>query len=218
MDRLPPVVFFDLDGTLVDTERVAVETLEAYFREKGMPIRPADRDAIIGRKWSWGVEYLLQRYPAPPGANAAIVEAEVLQRYRQRLRAELPPMLGAKEFVESLAGRCRLICVSGSHRSDIQFALEASGVWHHFERIVGCEDYDQSKPSPEAYLTALAQAGVAADQAIVFEDSEAGVRSALMAGLKVIRVGKHAVPIHAPSLVGEIEHYRDPRLPGWLKV
>ena len=50
------------------------------------------------------------------------------------------------------------------------------------------EDYGQSKPSPEPYLTAMQRNGLAAEECLVIEDSERGLRAALAAGLRCVVV------------------------------
>lgn len=199
-------VFFDLDGTLVDTERVAMETLVDYCTELKIKLSEEDERFIVGRKWSLGIEYLVQKYQLP--LSAVEIEFEAISRYRQKLLKHLPPIKGAAAFVKSLVGRYRLICVSGSHREDIKFALKTSGILDCFEGIVGCEDYQESKPSPESYLTALKRYQLEADEVIVFEDSKAGVGAALAAGLRVIRVENDLSPeIAHDSIVSRIRHY-----------
>ena len=202
------VIAFDLDGTLVDTERVAMETLEEYCRELQIVLSEEDHLFIVGRKWSLGVEYLVDKYSIPK--TAIELETEAIARYRQKLANDLPSIKGAAEFVRSLYGKYRLFCVSGSHRSDIEFALRKSGIFDCFEGIVGCEDYRESKPSPEAYLTALKRFGLSAEEVLVFEDSKAGVESALAAELPVIRIENDlSLEVVSPFIKKRIPHYEN---------
>ena len=208
--KRPQAVFFDLDGTIVDTERVAVETIAEYFAAAGAPISAEDMDFIVGKKWEYGAEYLLARYPLSKTAREA--EEEIIDQYRLKLRTRIENIAGAPEFVRSLHGDYRLACVSGSHLKDIRFALERFKILDCFESLVGCEDYKASKPSPEAYLTALARFNLTPGDVVVFEDSHAGLSAAVGAGLRVIQVGTELRIPRQPLLIKQIRDYHDSEL------
>jgi len=71
-----------------------------------------------------------------------------------------------------------------SHR-DIEMGLEKLGMTETFEIIIGKVDVSQGKPHPEVYLKAMARLGLPRENCIVFEDSMAGIQSALAAGIPV---------------------------------
>ena len=215
MSKSYEAIFFDLDGTLVETEGVAVETLDNYFRKAGIKLTADDVSYIVGRKWDLGIRYVLDRYPF--SKSAVEVEEEVLIHYRTRLESVLSPVPGAESFVERSAERFRLYCVSGSHRKDIEFALDRLSIATYFSAIVGCEDYPESKPSPQSYLKALEVAGLNADKVLVFEDSEAGLGASLAAGIDTIQIGsiRSGFENHK-NYLGRVLNYRDAALSKWF--
>lgn len=215
LNMLKEAIFFDLDGTLVDTEKVALDTLREYLVDLNVVLDAADVEFITGRKWDLGVRYLVDRYSLLNSADQ--IESEVLAAYRSRLRKNLPVIQGAIDFVTRAAKRCRVFCVSGSKRADIEFALKQSEVFPLFESIVGCEDYFSSKPAPDAYLTALLQAKVKPENVLVFEDSPAGVTAALAAGLSVVQISHRRLESASPLLLHCAPNYLDPYIEALLR-
>jgi sugar-phosphatase len=90
--------------------------------------------------------------------------------------------------IRDFAQHFRLALVSGSHRADVLWALRKLAVDQYFELIYGAEDYTHSKPSPEGYLKALKNLGVAPEDALIFEDSVAGLASAEAAGVRAVAI------------------------------
>jgi beta-phosphoglucomutase-like phosphatase (HAD superfamily) len=78
--------------------------------------------------------------------------------------------------------------VSGSAREEIQYALKKLGIHQHFQFILGAEDYVRSKPEPDGYIEAMGALGLEPSKVLVFEDSQAGIRSARSAGTWVAAV------------------------------
>jgi HAD superfamily hydrolase (TIGR01509 family) len=179
-------VLFDLDGTLIDTEPQAAQTLRRCFAGWNLALDERDSAYVTGRTWEAAFQYLFPRYRLPvPEADA---RQAILQAYREELARHLPAVPGSAECVRAVAKRYPLGLVSGSHRSEIQFALERLGVREHFRVVLGAEDYPRSKPAPDGYLRALGELGVAAAETLIFEDSEAGIASALAAGARVVAI------------------------------
>lgn len=203
-------IFFDLDGTLVDTERVALETLREYLKPFSIELDALDIDRIVGRKWRLGMDHLAERYPMKK--NGETLEIEVIAAYRARLEHSLLPIAGAASFVRTLAKKHRIACVSGSYRRDIESALRRCGIWDCFEQIIGCEDYEHSKPAPDAYLTALQRFSLSCNEVLIFEDSGPGLCSAIAAGVRVIHIGGEKHSIDDKLLLSSIRDFTDSRL------
>ena len=179
-------VFFDMDGTIVDTESAAVDALRAFFQHYGQVLHPEDEYAAVGKKWDVAFDLLYAKHKWP--MSRAAFGSEVLKKYRAILADDLPEIAGSRKAIESLAARWPLALVSGSSQQDILFCLDRLNVRHHFQLILGSEDYVQSKPSPEGYALALKELSVEPDSVVVFEDSEAGIDSAKAAGIKVVAI------------------------------
>ncbi len=213
-----PVLLFDLDGTLVDTEPMAIEVIRRYFERHHKRIAPKDLEFVIGRPWSTGVQYLLALYPI--GKSVGSVESEVLAEYRTALSAGIPTVPGSVDAVVSLSKHFQLGVVSGSRRQDVETILSGVRLRQCFSQIFGFEDYREGKPSPVPYLEALRLFNVNPSEVLVFEDSVSGIQSAITAGLAVVVVGtgketveRPATPWTIPDFIGIDAAWIRARLP-----
>ena len=76
--------------------------------------------------------------------------------------------------------------VTSSRREHFEVIHAGTNLLPYFDFVLMREDYTHSKPDPEPYLTAMAQNGLSAEECVVIEDSERGLRAALAAGLRCI--------------------------------
>jgi HAD superfamily hydrolase (TIGR01509 family) len=97
-------------------------------------------------------------------------------------------------FVRRLSLPCAV--VTSSERVDVEQVLREAGLLTRFAEIVCGEDVEQPKPAPNGYQQAVKALG--AECALAVEDSDAGVQSAIAAGLEVVRVPS---PEAMPALV-----------------
>jgi HAD superfamily hydrolase (TIGR01509 family) len=195
-------LLFDFDGLLYDSETSAYEAWREFFAEHGAPFpRELWRDQVMGR---------------PPDTSGfdPLVELErltgtrfdhdaVLQQRGARRRAMLPHELieGAPELLAAARARgLRTAIVTSNHRERIAEHLARAGSDHPFDLVVAADgDAARGKPRPTLYLEALAALGIAADQAVVFEDSPNGVAAAKAAGIRTVAI-PNALTAGAPGL------------------
>jgi HAD superfamily hydrolase (TIGR01509 family) len=179
-------VFFDLDGTLVDTELAAARAIQEVFASWSLMIEPTDAETIIGRTWQYAFDYFFKKYkipvPRPEG------ERQMLEAYAESLHKNLPIVAGGAAAVRALSAKYPLALVSGSMRHQIFFALGQLGITEYFKVILGAEDYPRSKPAPDGYAKAMKLLSVEPESTLIFEDSEAGIASALAAGATVVAI------------------------------
>jgi HAD superfamily hydrolase (TIGR01509 family) len=96
--------------------------------------------------------------------------------------------------VRHAASRVPVAVVSGAYRREIEPVLDGAGLASVVDVLVAADDVARGKPDPEGYLRALEAlgGGLAADEVLAFEDTEAGIASARGAGLRCIAVrGTH---------------------------
>jgi HAD superfamily hydrolase (TIGR01509 family) len=70
----------------------------------------------------------------------------------------------------------------------VRRSLEVTGLTPLFRAVVTADDLVHGKPSPDMFLLAAQQLGVAPEQCLVFEDAEPGIQGAIAAGMQVVRV------------------------------
>jgi HAD superfamily hydrolase (TIGR01509 family) len=210
---------FDLDGTLVDSERESGEALaRALLRDHGIAIDQADRDYVVGRSWMAIYEQLQARYPQLAWNREEVVARTALVRHEIFAERGVTVLPGVREALRWTRSAPRAI-VTGSSRVEATQVLPLIGPDAAFEVIVASEDVATSKPSPEGYRAAMAQLGVVASQCLVIEDSRAGIAAGRAAGCIVLAVragnfggwdqsGAHAIietlEAFTPALVDEL--------------
>jgi beta-phosphoglucomutase-like phosphatase (HAD superfamily) len=177
---------FDLDGTLADTSPVHAAAFSAAFAPHGIEV---DYATVAGLATDHAVRRLLD------GAGQTAGDAEVaalVAAKREAARAGLATVreiAGAGAFVAQSGATHRLaLCTSGA-RATIEVTLAALGLAERFDPVITADDVQRAKPAPDGLLAILDRAGIPASDALVFEDSEAGLAAAAAAGLDAIRIG-----------------------------
>jgi HAD superfamily hydrolase (TIGR01509 family) len=185
-------VVFDLDGLLIETEEIWDEVREEIVRERGERwTETAQRDmmGMSSTEWSRYMNEVLGVPDAPEQINELVVE-----RMAERYRSSLPLLPGAVEAVQRIAARWPLGVASSSNRPLIALVLELSGLASQFQAVVSSEEVARGKPAPDVYLEAARRLGVNPSRAAAVEDSEAGIRSATAAGMRVVAIPNRSFP------------------------
>jgi beta-phosphoglucomutase len=168
-------IVFDFNGTLSDDEPVLCEIFMHLFAEHGKPMSAQEyfdrlaglSDPEIVKSWL-GEEH--------PDVQAVISERERL--YREAAADGSTVHEHVREAVRFAAERVPLAICSGAARAEIEPVVEAAGVASCFRTIVSSDDVVHGKPHPEGYVKALELLDADPAQAVVFEDTEAGIASA----------------------------------------
>lgn len=185
----PQAVLFDLDGTLVDSERESAEAMARALAGGGVDVAQEDRDFIIGRSWVEIDRQLRSRYPGYTWSRDQLIEYTAAERELIIAEVGLPIMPGARETARRFHGRgIPLGVVTGSSRREAAQALAVLGLEDCFGIVLAAEDVATSKPAPEGYLAAAAALAAAPRCCLVVEDSTAGIAAGLAAGAAVVAV------------------------------
>lgn len=197
---LPAAVLLDMDGTLVDSEAVYAEAIARYMAAQGIELTEHERTFVIGHAWQ--DIYAELRVRERLGVDLLTMQAGAIAM-RQPMRAEgidLHVLDGARELVATVAELdLPLAIVSGSCRAELAEAIELLGIGSHLHAVFGSEDYPRGKPAPDGYLAAARHLAVEPLRCLVFEDSEAGIASALNAGMRVVATSAANRPVGDPG-------------------
>jgi HAD superfamily hydrolase (TIGR01509 family) len=180
-------VLFDMDGTLVDSEKVWDVGLRELARRYGGELSAPARTRMIGTSMAESMEILHADIAQPwrdPHTSVTWLEARV----RDLFASGLVWRPGARELLAAVrAEGIPSALVTATRRHLVEVALTTIGA-DNFDVVVCGDDVAQTKPHPEPYLTAAARLGVAPDRCVAIEDSPTGVTSARRAGCVVVAV------------------------------
>jgi HAD superfamily hydrolase (TIGR01509 family) len=176
-------LLFDLDGTLIDTESIALETGLAAFAAAGHRVDAAFMHRLVGRDEPTAASIIRA---AIPGADLDTINLTWRRAFAEGVERGLTLKPGAAELL-ALARQPRAIVTStgraGAHRK-----LHIAGIAGSFTHVVTLDDVTAPKPAPDPYLLAASLFGLAPGRCLVFEDSEAGAEAAHRAGCTVVQV------------------------------
>lgn len=210
----PGALLLDLDGTLVDSEPLHRQNYRNFFRHRGWQVSDADLALFTGRR-AWEV---FATVPGPWSEEDPTTLHEAVVSFFPA-EATPEPVPGAHELVDAaVSAGVPLAVVTSAGPEWVARALgEGMGVLDRIEVVVTTEDVTDGKPHPEGYRLACSRLDVDPADAVAVEDSPAGVRSAVAAGVgRVVAVttthsadelsgaGAHAVSPDLRSLADDL--------------
>ncbi len=179
-------VIFDMDGLLMDSERVGLEVMPQCGFLQGYDI-PADmvRETIGSNRQS-SSDFYHQFYPA-------LDTDRLFSDFKKAMcdlakRGKIPLKSGARELLEAVRARhIPMAVASSSAESTIRVYLESVGILSYFNEIVTGSGLP-SKPAPDVFLKTAAALNAAPEKCLVLEDSIHGVQAGRAAGMTVAMI------------------------------
>ena len=200
---------FDLDGTLVDSERETAEAMaRALLRGQGIAIEQYDRDFIIGRSWMAIYDSLKSRYPQLTWNREEMIARTAILRDEVFAEQGITVLPGAREVMRWTAAHPRAL-VTGSSRVEVTQVLPLISEHARFELIVAAEDVGAQQAGARRLPEGdRARSACRRRECLVIEDSTAGIAAGRAAGCLVLAVragnfggwdqgGAHHVDRHA---------------------
>ncbi|MEV4345682.1 HAD family phosphatase [Actinoplanes sp. NPDC049596] len=180
-------MLFDMDGTLVDSEKVWEVALHELAARAGGVLSPAARHAMIGSSMANSMRILREDLGQPDRPEAPDVQW-LTDRVFELFGEGLVWRPGALELLQAVrrAGLPTALVTSTGRRL-VEVALKTLGA-ENFDVVVVGDEVRMPKPDPEPYRTAATLLGVPIEQCVAIEDSPTGVASALASGAVVLAV------------------------------
>ena len=181
-------VVFDMDGLLLDSERISQEVLLKSAQILGAPLTPELALKMVGRNAASGHTYLTELFKDP-----SLVKT-FLQTTRDLYEAEfeggrIPLKTGVNELLDTLDElKIPRAIATSTMRHIATRKLSKVKVLTRFHYIVGGDEVAHGKPAPDIYLKACSYLGVAPTDSLACEDSAFGIEAAYTAGLKAILI------------------------------
>ena len=181
-------IIFDMDGVLIDTERISFNSFKKVFKEYNYRIDEMFYLEIIGHNVKSIKEIMINKYGNDFPFDE-IYEKKVKISIDTIKRDGLIVKKGVKELVEYLKVNNYKIAVATSTRKQRAYEhLKEIEVLDKTDYVICGDQVMNSKPDPEIFLKAAEGLGVLPQECIVIEDSEAGIIAAYNAGIKSINV------------------------------
>jgi HAD superfamily hydrolase (TIGR01509 family) len=183
----PAAVLFDMDGTLVDSERVWGFALAELAVHAGGTLSDTARLAMVGTSMSRSMQLFRDDLGLPGRPEAPDVEW-LTTRVEQLFAEGLVWRPGAMELLLAVrAAGIPTALVTSTGRRLVEVALKTLGA-ENFDVVVCGDEVKRPKPDPEPYRTAATLLGVPITSCVAIEDSPSGVASAMAAGARVLAV------------------------------
>ena len=199
-------VLWDMDGTLVDSEKLWDVALYETAEWLGGTLTEAERMTLVGSNMDDTAAYLLEVVGREVTPEAIVSTGEEIRRRTANLfDDELPWRPGAREILAAVrAAGVPTALVTSTERSLTELALNTIGRDFFDVTVCGDEVEGLNKPHPRPYLKAAELLGVAPEQCVAVEDSPPGTASAVAAGCTVL-----VIPNDVEVETGERRVFRD---------
>ncbi|WP_458685838.1 HAD family hydrolase [Nocardia tengchongensis] len=188
MARLDAVLW-DMDGTLLDSEKLWDMALRELAGQYGRELTDAVRHALIGASGPNAFRILfeglgIEHTPAAVEQSAEWMEARVTELFQ----GPVPWRPGAREALDLVrAAGVPMALVTNTKRSLAEYGLDTIGR-EYFGATVCADEVPHGKPAPDVYLRAAELLGVAPEHAVAIEDSPTGSIAAQAAGCALLVV------------------------------
>ncbi len=189
-------VIFDFDGVIVDSEPLHLRAFQRTVETLGLKLSPTD---YYSQYLAYDDKTFFRKFLEDNGQPGS--EREIVRLVREKgiffekmMGEDIRIFPGVIEFLETIQGRFHIAIGSGALTEEINLILNNKALSEFFGFIVGADDTENPKPSPEVYLKCLEKfrrdydRTIIAGQCVVFEDSPHGVLAARRAGMRCVGI------------------------------
>lgn len=197
-------VVFDMDGVLIEAKDWHYEALNRALALFGFSISRYDHlvtyDGLPTRR---KLEMLTRERGLPPSLHGFLNELKQLYTM-EIVHTRCKPVFQHEYALSHLqADGYKLAVASNSVRASVEVMMEKANLSRYLSALLSNEDVTKGKPDPEIYTTAFARLGLSADECLVVEDNENGIRAARDAGAHLLIV-RDVYDVHYEAIKNRI--------------
>lgn len=183
----PAAIFWDMDGTLTDSEPLWEKATYEMSEQLGRRLTSQLRELTVGATFDDTFALCCKHagYEPQPG-DAERYREKMFARAQELYATELRVFPGIRDLLEQLhADGIPMLITTNTQRVVADPAFEVIGLHYFVDTICG-DEVPQGKPAPDMYLEAARRVGAYPSDCLVLEDSTAGMNAALAAGCQVV--------------------------------
>ncbi len=195
---------FDLDGTLIDSEVVWVDSLQQLLKSRGYNIAYDQAlDIVYGKAWAAVHAGVNERFE---GLYPDIkqMEKDMHEVFNSLCGSRDILIHTSVDLLHRLARDYPVAIVTGAPRSELEEGLQRMAIGQSLAFTMSNEDYNPGKPDPTCFRLAAKKLNLAPHHCLVFEDSTAGIEAAKRAGMACVALQRPGRPPQDVSSADEI--------------
>jgi HAD superfamily hydrolase (TIGR01509 family) len=201
---------FDIDGTLVDSNELHVDSWDRAFRKFGKQFSRERLEAQIGKgSDQYLPEFLTKAEIEEFGKDLDEYRSDI---FRKEYLPRVKPFPKVRELFQRIRddGKCIMLASSGK-KKDTKYYVDLLNIDNIIEGCTSADDADRSKPAPDIFTAALDKLGdMSAEEALAVGDTRFDVEAAAKIGLKTIALTCGGTTEEVLNKAGAIAVYADP--------
>lgn len=179
-------IIFDMDGLMIDSERVTFECYQEILKGMNLTMDEEFYKTLLGKPLKGIYQRFYDVYDNDFPIEDVIKDVHALMAKRFETEG-VPIKTGLKSLLEYLKeNNYKTIVATSSNRDRVDTILSQAQITDYFDDSICGDEVTKGKPNPEVFLKSCQKLGVNVDEAIVLEDSEAGIQASYDADIKVI--------------------------------
>jgi HAD superfamily hydrolase (TIGR01509 family) len=179
-------LIFDMDGLMIDSERLYWEVERGIARAYGREVKEETLWKMMGRRPIEGLRIFVEEVGVPISAEETMTLRDSQMREKYRNEAEAMP--GLFSILDAFYGRLKLAVCTGAQGEFMEVVLDRLKIRGKFDVLQASDEIEKGKPDPEIYLKTCVRLGLKPRHCIVLEDSSNGCLAGKRAGCYVIAV------------------------------
>lgn len=181
-------VIFDMDGLMIDSERVTFEGYQHVLAKENLTMSEEKYKTLLGKPVKAVHDLFKEDYG--PQYDVEQIIKDVHAYIAKRFETEGVPLKpGLVELLKYLKeNNYKTIIATSSHRNRVDLIVKQAQIDQYFDDSICGDEVTKGKPNPEVFLKACQKLQVSPQDALVLEDSESGINAAYNAEIKVIGI------------------------------
>ena len=176
-------VFFDMDGTIAESERLVWKVTREFMAKRGIFLTPEEEKMLYGLTWK---EFIRKILESRGKEYRQSIKDSVKEKYVRLLKKEVTAAPNIYRLLGEVKQNFRLGLATNSRLREVEIIFDRLCFHEYFEIKLARNHIKKVKPDPEIYLMGARLFNVEPSECVVFEDSIVGLRAAKSAGMKCI--------------------------------